>query len=1161
MSDTLRSLLDEVILAFAALVDAARDPAALQELLADLGWAPLAPPQPLLALAGAGADLVDLIGADEEVSSTRALAAIRRLVEAVNALETQPDAAFPPGLDLAAFKTTIVRDLLDYTLAEYLVRDRHRIGGLLRLAGIIRLIHTPATGVRQAYLQRRIAWQTLGALLTDPARGFREAFEWESTQPRLADALAALASLLESYGLQTSYVQPAGDLLRFVNAGATAPLDALGLNLAFDDALAAPGSFDAGLQLVLRPPTAIRGPAICVLPYARQSSSPVVALSPTTSLAMRGDADFERGVAITLAPGSRPAVETGFLGAAATSAARVELELRVSLPADRPEQVLLGTPQGSRLAVRAAAITGGSIAGPDETELFVALQLEDLHVVLKPDEDSTDAFIASLLGDEGLSAQLSLGLRLSSTTGFHLSGSAGLHAVVPVQARLGPVAFEAVSIGLVPSDQDIQLRVRAIVSTALGPLSVLVDGVGFKLTTRVPDPPTGNLGPLDVALDFLPPSGVGIALDASGIVGTGVLLHDSQQEAYAGVLQLSLQDGLTLTAFGLIATRLPDGTRGYSVLIFITAEGFKPVPLGFGFQLVGIGGMIAVHRTFDQAALTAGLRTDALATLLRPRDPLANAAALLQTLATTFPAQHGSYLLGLLARITWFTPTLVELDLALILELGARRRLLALGRASALLPSRANDLIRLQLNVLGVLDVLAGTLEADAVLVDSRLAHQFPITGSAALRARWPLFGGGVTTGANFVLAVGGLNPRFRVPPGWPALERVTIALCSGSNPRLVCDAYLAVTAGTVQFGARTALYAEALGFSVSGDLSFDALITLLPPHFIVDFHAAVQLKRGTHNLFKVTLDGTLEGPLPLRLAARASFEILWISFSVHFNFTLSAGDIAQAVLAAVALFDEVARALAEAANWSTRRASGLGHGVALRTLPPSGEHQVLDPLGQLVVQQQVAPLNAGRDVDTYVGAPLNGARRFKLAATLNGARGTPVQKGFTPARYFTMTDDEKLAAPSFEVMDAGMVLGAGAFSFDAASSVAAPLTYEAIVLNPPSMAPPPVSSQPPPRYTLPIEALQRYTPSGAAARAPSRREGRARFRNSSAPPAATLGAPEWRIVQAIDGTLRPAQASVRTWSEHRAALATLNRGGARWLMVPTHELEAGQGS
>src|SRR6185369_12050365 len=107
------------------------------------------------------------------------------------------------------------------------------------------------------------------------------------------------------------------------------------------------------------------------------------------------------------------------------------------------------------------------------------------------------------------------------------------------------------------------------------------------------------------------------------------------------------------------------------------------IQLGFGLVLQSIGGMVGIHRTFDVDVIRSGLRSDMLATLLFPRDPVANAPALLQALASAFPARRGSYLLGLLARITWFTPTLVQADLALILELGARTRLLVLGRVAA----------------------------------------------------------------------------------------------------------------------------------------------------------------------------------------------------------------------------------------------------------------------------------------------------------------------------------------------------------------------------------------------------------------------------------------------------------------------------------------------
>ena len=102
---------------------------------------------------------------------------------------------------------------------------------------------------------------------------------------------------------------------------------------------------------------------------------------------------------------------------------------------------------------------------------------------------------------------------------------------------------------------------------------------------------------------------------------------------------------------------------------------------------------------------------------------------MIRNLSSAFPARQGSYLLGILAKIGWLTPSLILMDLALILEFGSRTRLLALGRITAQLPSPDNDLVRLNLEAMGVIDFDNGTAAIDAVLVDSRLAHKFPITG------------------------------------------------------------------------------------------------------------------------------------------------------------------------------------------------------------------------------------------------------------------------------------------------------------------------------------------------------------------------------------------------------------------------------------------------
>jgi uncharacterized protein DUF6603 len=695
-------------------------------------------------------------------------------------------------------------------------------------------------------------------------------------------------------------------------------------------------------------------------------------------------------------------------------------------------------------------------------------------------------------------------------------------------------------------------EVSASVRAGFGPVSALIDRIGLMLQLDFPRSGAAPAG-LDFSTGFKPPSGVALSVDAGGVVsGGGFLYRDDARGLYAGAMQLSLREQLTLKGFGLISTRMPDGSRGYSLVVFITAEDFRPIPLGLGFTLLGIGGMVGVNRTFDEHVLGAGLSSGALASLLFPRDPVGNADTLMRDLATAFPARRGSYLLGLMARIGWLTPTLVLMDLALILEFGSRQRLLALGRISALLPSAANDLVRLNMEAMGVIDFDAGTAAIDAVLVDSRLAHKFPITGSAALRA-------GFDEGPGFVLAVGGFNPRFAAPTTVPALKRVAIALSSGTNPRLTCEAYFAITSNTVQFGADASLYAAAAGFSVEGNVGFDVLVQLAPLHFLADFHAKLQLKRGSHNLFMVALRGALEGPRPLRISGKATFEILWCDFSVHFDATLVKGE-PPPLPAAVDVLAQLKQALASPASWSTQRTATQTHGVALRSLPPAAGSApiVLDPLGRMFVKQQVVPLNTRRDIEIFGSAPVAGRRRFAVSAILGGdvLQSAPVQAAFAPAQFFVMSDDEKLAAPSFESMDAGCVFGDARVMFDASQAIPAPLEYEVVAITLDGPVPTIALAAAPSSYEFPAGTLETLAQSGAAARAPIRRTGRARFRNETVTAGARLAPKRWSIAPLAEGPAATADPALRTYSEFQATVAAMNRGGARWQVVPADEGE-----
>jgi hypothetical protein len=419
------------------------------------------------------------------------------------------------------------------------------------------------------------------------------------------------------------------------------------------------------------------------------------------------------------------------------------------------------------------------------------------------------------------------------------------------------------------------------------------------------------------------------------------------------------------------------------------------------------------------------------------------------------------------------------------------------------------------------------------------------LTGNMALRAGI----GGRSRG--FVMAVGGFNPRFAPPLSLPKMSRVTIALASGNNPRLTCEAYFAITSNTIQFGARAQLYAAAYGFSIEGDVGFDVLVQLLPFHLIADFKASIQLKRGSRNLFKLSVAGTLEGPRPLRVSGKASFEIFWCDFTIRFDKTLISGE-KPPLPPAVDVLAELTRAMTSADSWSTQLAPNRQHGVSLRKVT-STTVLVLDPLGNLVMKQQIVPLNTSRDIDTFGGAPIAGARRFKVEAKLEGVLQdvNPVQDAFAPAQFFSMTDDEKLASPSFEDMDAGVVFGSNAVVIDDAASIYAPLEFETIIIDEEGRA-----TKEEDRYILIADRLFEQVRFGAVAQAPIRTVGAARFRSPGAEAAVSMRPAQFVIASVQDGAVAPA-AKAASFAETQATLTRLNRGvagAALWQLVPMHE-------
>jgi hypothetical protein len=869
------------------------------------------------------------------------------------------------------------------------------------------------------------------------------------------------------------------------------------------------------------------------------------------SLKVRADA----GIAVLLgennnivAPG-----DGTFVGATIglTSRPDPSSNLSFSVSATHGSRLEIGT-----LSVAAtAASTGAEIAA---TLAGAALVVES---------DDSDGFISELLGHTPLRLPFGVTLGYSSTRGLILEGAAPpvgtpaqpgaplrgagnvgppvIEATIPIGRAFGPVTVHEVSLRVTRGPADAEpkdmtlttIEVDTSMSAQIGPVYLRVDQLGLRVGVDGSKPPAErNLRLVHLTgPEIKPPRGVAVQVDTAMITGGGSILHDPDLGIYFGTVDLSFRGGTALKAIGLIATKDASGGKGFSMLLILTVEFATPYPLPFGFRLEGVGGMLALHRTFDEAAMRAALPTGQLRNVLFPTDPVHHTAEVLASLQTFFPARHGSHLLGVLVKIGWGAPTLIHFDLAVVYEFGNRHRLILLGQVNATLPRLDTPLITLNMDSVGVLDFDAGTFALDAVLHDSKLLSRFIISGAMAMRMTWhDSFG--------LALAVGGLHPRFPAPAGFPAVAPLQLALTNGDNPKLICQGYFAVTSNTVQFGASCSLYAAAYGFSIEGDVGFDVLVQLIPFHFLADFRASVQLKRGSHNLFKVSVEGELEGPLPLRIAGKATFEILWWDFSVSFNTTLVGGDPDTGVsVDALAVLHD---ALADPHAWQSQLPQAGSQLVTVRT--PLVDGILLHPQGTLTVRQSVVPLGLTRDLDRIGDGIPTGDRRFAITQAVIGSLAqdtTSVQEMFAPGQFFDMSDDDRLAAPSFEPMDAGVSFGGSGYTADFAAQAKSAFGYTNIVVGADGI---PVLQ--PDTHVQEGGSVLVMTKRSPAALARTRSTLALRFQ---APPISTAPTPDtttWAAVTIATGAIAD---TGPTWAEARVQVTDR----LRFVLVPRAEL------
>ncbi|MGN9778213.1 DUF6603 domain-containing protein [Micromonospora sp. H33] len=642
-----------------------------------------------------------------------------------------------------------------------------------------------------------------------------------------------------------------------------------------------------------------------------------------------------------------------------------------------------------------------------------------------------------------------------------------------------------------------QLRLEAAVSGSadVGPLFAAVRRVGIVAT----------FGAGGAGLGFRPPDQVGLSIDSPTLRLGGFLLVDEEHGRYVGAVEIAVLGKFELSAIGIITTRMPDGSPGFSLLFLVSMTLPVPIALGYGFFLAGAGGLLGVNRAVDLDALTAGLRTGAAQRILFPTDIVRNADAIVRDLEQVFPVATDRFLISPMARITWSTPALVTIDLGLIVGLGAPVTVAILGLLRATLPNPDNPVLNLKVAFLGAIDLGAALLRFDAAIFDSYIGSgDFRVTldGDLAVRLSWG-------ERPDFVASVGGFHPAYRPASNLrlPTMRRLTLTLLR-DNPSLVLTAYLAITANSVQFGARLNFAFSVAGFSVVGYFGFDVLVQVAPFALEANMQANLAVKSGGATILSLALDFTLYGPTPWIARGHATFRILFFTVTVAIDARF--GPELTTSIPDVAVLPKVLEALEQPGSWVAELPTAAGTAVTLLPLDPPPTVIVIDAAGTLTVSQRVAPLDT--ELTRFGTSRPNDVTTVRVDALRLGGQSTelePTTEMFSPGSYRAMPDADKLREDGFVPRPSG-VRATGDSLPRTDYAVVRPARYDLIVSDDPDAAP---------QHDLGGKDLVALARGGATGRSAAARALRAEAERGSV---VAIGSPVDRYAVTAVGDLRP---------------------------------------
>lgn len=1017
--DTLVVLAEEIATVFEPLEEALDSPEDFVQFMRGLGWDFSSIPGPINAIKPVVSELINLLDSgDFNMGNVGQLTdQIGTVINEIKDFGSMSSGVLPTTVDKNQFKNEFPGQLIQSLTVDYLLEQRGSVGKILQLIGVIRVEDIEASVKRLAYVKKEIAWNDIGNFFDDPTAIFANAYKWGTENFRhdyLFDNLFDFGNNL-GWEMRQEHLHP--NMEEYVKQGADNPDDESGIALKlilWEDNIE-PLVSKIGLGMQTLPKAGSEMPGFAILPFANSALEEEIELSEEVKLLLGLGFDVSAGLAMMVRP-SGIKIETGIINNSPhlpPSGLRFSAGIQYE-KAGGEATIILGAPESSRLEFKSiAAKVGGAIISNAQQEIFVETELKGGKLVIKLGK--ADGFLQSILPEGGIEGSFDLTIGWSSVNGVYLKGGGGLEIELPTHITLGPVELNGLQVGIKPSSEGIPINLSTSITANLGPFVAVIERMGITANFDFAENDSGNLGPIDFGMGFKPPNGIGLSLDTGVVKGGGYLYFDFEKEEYAGALELAIQDTLVVTAIGVVTTKMPDGSKGFSLLLMISVQFSPGIALGFGFFLTGLGGLIGLNRTVNVEALRLGVKSGTLDNILFPEDVVQNISKIISDIREIFPPKQDQFILGLMAHITWGVPKLISVEFGILIEFTSPVRIAILGVLKCILPTEDQDLIRIQVNFLGIIDFDNKYLSFDASIFNSKILT-FTLEGDMALRISWG-------DKPDFLMSVGGFHPSFKPEAslGVSNMKRLTLNLLSG-NPRLTLTTYFAITSNTVQFGANIDFLFKFSKFKVIGYFGFDVLFQFSPFKFIANIRAGIEIKLGSTTLFSITLEFELQGPTPWIASGTASFKILFFTFKVRFKKTF--GEKKNSTLPAVAVMPKVLEALNAQPNWISVIPKNRYSLVSMREDAELEGEIVLNPFGSLTVSQNVLPL--GLDISKYGNFKPQDLSKLRVTEARIGDLSVPfgsVKDNFAPANFKEMADNDKLKSPSFVKEDSGIKL------------------------------------------------------------------------------------------------------------------------------------------